>query len=185
MWQGYIQKLLGMDCQVFIPFICKRCGECCRKVGVDLANINPSEVAKHLGISEKEVIERYLGETFCKGKKIKYMITKSRIPCPFLQGNECLIHPVKPDACKGFPVTTDFGDHGIGCPGEEEANRTIHILGRGISYFASPIDIAEEIYIPDQKWEKIVKKYLASHPSKEALELFLKFNQPSSDEKAK
>jgi Fe-S-cluster containining protein len=179
--QGYIQKLLAMDCQVFIPFVCKHCGECCRKVGVDLAHINPFEVAKHLGMSAKEVVKTYLGEiTFYDGEKIEIKITKSRLPCPFLKENECLIHPVKPDVCKGFPVTTDFGDHGIGCLGEEEASRTIHALGKGVPYFASPIETTEEIYVPDEKWEKIIKKYLKSNPSKEALELFLEFNRPLS-----
>lgn len=179
--QGYVQKLLTMGCQVFIPFVCRRCGECCRRVGVDLGSIKPFEVAKYLGVGAKEVVETYLGEvTFYDGKKIEGKITKPRHPCPFLKGNECLIYPVKPSECGAFPVETDFGDHGIGCLANKEAVRAWRGLGRGVPYCVSPIGTTtDEIRIPPEKWDKILAKYRKSNPSKEALELFIKFNQPS------
>lgn len=179
--QGYVLKLLTAGCRVFIPFVCKRCGECCRKVGVHPRAIDVIAVAEYLDISVEEVIEDYMGKVISRDEeKIEYEASIRR-PCPFLKGNECLIYPVRPGQCKAFPVGTDCGDRGIGCPGNKEAMRAWRTLGRGIPYSVKPILRfgAEVSHIPPEKWDKILAKYRRSHPSKEALELFIKFNRPS------
>lgn len=174
--QGHILKLFTTGCRVFIPFVCKRCGECCRKIGVDPHAIDIFTVAEYLDISVEEVIETYLGGEIISRDGKKFIKASIRHPCPFLKGNECLIYPVRPNQCKAFPIGTDGRDHGIGCPAMKEVRRAWRALGEG-----SVESFDDEVCrIPPEEWDEILAMYRKSRPSKEALELFIKFNQPST-----
>ena len=185
--QRYILKLFTADEKIliFIPFVCKRCGKCCRKIGVSSRAIDIAAVVEYLGTGVREVIENYIGKVVsCDEEKIEYEASSApRLPCPFLRGNECIIHPIKPGVCAAFPVRTDFGDHGIGCPGKEEVTRASRALEKGVPCAICAPAIYDETpvgNIPPDKWGKILAKYRKSNPSKEALKLFLKFNRPKS-----
>jgi hypothetical protein len=65
-----------------------------------------------------------------------------------------------------FPITTDFGNHGIGCPAKKETRGSIRALGRGVPYFVIPFESAKDIYIPSEKWDKILTRYLKSNHQK-------------------
>ncbi len=173
--QGHVLRLSFTDLRVFIPLVCKRCGECCRKVGVHPGAIDIFAAAEYLGISAKELVETYIGKVIsCDKKRIKYEAS-IRHPCPFLKENKCLIYPVRPGVCKAFPVETDGRDRGIGCPAMREVRRAWRALGEGsVEFFDGKVCL-----IPPKKWDKILAKYRRSHPSKEALELFIRFNRPS------
>lgn len=64
---------------------CLECGDCCREVG----NIRVTE-------DELEKIRDYLHSDVDAPKST---------PCPFQEGNECLIHPARMLVCKLFPTT--------------------------------------------------------------------------------
>jgi Fe-S-cluster containining protein len=124
--QGYLAYIRKQQ-EVFIPFVCKRCGECCRKVSVRPHEINFRQVAKYLNVSRKEIAEKYLAITTAADGE-----TVHRKPCPFLKGNDCAIYPVRPSPCKGYPVFTDFGTRGIVCMSDQEvrrAEKSIRICG--------------------------------------------------------
>lgn len=180
--RDWAEKMAQNGFSVFIPFVCKRCGECCRKIGVSLCNIDVAAAAKYLNVTEKEVVEGYTGKVIsCDEEKIEYEKSSVlRLPCPFLRGNECLIYPVRPFVCAAFPVGTRLGDHGIGCPGKREATRALRAVKKGLSYTKTPPTFEPKVcQIPPERWDKILAKYLRSNPSKEALKLFLKFNRPT------
>lgn len=171
--QGYVTSL-SKNCLVFIPFICKRCGDCCRKKGVNWRDMNFQKIGEYLGLTPKEVIEKYLAEDSPVDVPIEKRGVKQR-PCPFLKGNECGIYPVRPDPCKSFPVETNCGGSGL-CPGETEAVKSWRFMR---SSSVQPASCSAEMsHVPPEKWDKVLARYLKSNPSKEALELFIKFNQP-------
>lgn len=175
--QGYVAKL-SRDCQVFIPFVCKRCGECCRKAGVNWRYMNFHKIGKYLGLTPKEVVIKYLAEDGPSNVPAGERKTKPQYPCPFLKGNDCGIYPVRPGPCESFPVETNFGGRGVECPGEKEAVRSWRSLRSGSVQPASCS--AELSHVPPDRWDKILARYLKSNPSKEALELFIKFNRPAA-----
>ena len=78
------------------------------------------EIAKFLKLTPNELVTRYIGKIIEKdGEKSveRYKIGKNN-SCPFLSSQKlCLIYDVRPDACRLYPVDTDFGRCDIDCPG--------------------------------------------------------------------
>ena len=144
---GEIINLLTMKCQVFIPFECKRCGNCCRELGVGFAPLDIHRAANFLKINSKDFINRYLGEIIeIKDNVIHWKETKSRRPCPMLrEKNVCTIYPARPGPCRSFPISTDAGDRGIGCLGKSEMIKIRKVLGRGVPYYTSPVSRARTL----------------------------------------
>jgi len=186
--QGWILYLTRTNERIFIPFVCHRCGKCCREVPVSPRSINPFKVAKYFGTSVEEVISKYFGEIVSVSKDgIQIRLTKPWKPCPFLKGNECSIYPIRPYPCICFPVKTDFGDCEIGCPGKLEAMRAMKRLRRGLPYVVasyqnfslSGVRDSLDVRVSPKRWPTILRQYLESNPSKEALEIFLAINVPT------
>lgn len=92
-------------------FQCAMCGNCCRGEGyVRLRPDDITRMAEHLEISEAEFIETYTrapgipahadaGDLWLKDKP------GPEQECILLENNLCRVHPVKPPACVGFPLT--------------------------------------------------------------------------------
>jgi len=84
---------------------CNKCGNCCRYSSGFLVEGDIKNIADFLGITEKELKEKFLeeGEKF-NTKKLRPKILKKGKPygeCIFYQEKEgCTIHPVKPLHCK-------------------------------------------------------------------------------------
>lgn len=169
--QGYL-AYIRKNQKVFIPFVCKRCGECCRKVSVHPYEIDFGKVADYLHVSLKELANRYLTvATATNGKTVNHK------PCPFLKGNDCTIYPVRPSPCKSYPVFTDCGSRGIVCLGDQEVRRSkssIRIFG------STPIGSGDSIKpkILPNEWSIILERYKRSNPSVGALEFFIRINKP-------
>jgi len=106
---------------VVIPFVCQQCGKCCREIGVNPAPMDIARISRHLRLDWTEFVRRYVGDIVtCDNGSPGYVLTKQSHPCPFLtRSSTCRIHRVKPSPCRSFPLETDFGDHGIGCPGKK------------------------------------------------------------------
>ena len=87
---------------------CQRCGNCCRWPGdVHVTDAEISKIAAHLGLAENDFIQR-----FCRVNARRDGLSIDDHPdgsCLFLKGeNECLIQPVKPVHCRGFPNAWNF-----------------------------------------------------------------------------
>lgn len=84
---------------------CDKCGECCRRCDPILVNMRDlTSISTFLGVDIDLVISNYT-----KVLDDGTMSLKAR-PCPFLDGNECSIHPVRPLVCKLFPLQISDGD---------------------------------------------------------------------------
>jgi Fe-S-cluster containining protein len=86
-------------------YLCQRCGNCCRWPGdVRITDAEVKKIAGFLGIREPDFIEGY---TRLNSNRTGLSIIDrpgGAGECIFLNGvNECLIQPVKPLQCSGFP----------------------------------------------------------------------------------
>jgi len=82
-------------------FACLRgCTRCCAASGwVYLTEADLKRAAGWLGLSAREFEQRYVYRT-------RHLLRLRKPPhaqCPFLTGDGCAIHPVKPTQCRAFP----------------------------------------------------------------------------------
>lgn len=103
--QRRIYRILFMRI-TFMSFNCKRCGKCCKKIGIPWTELDPRLVADYLNISLYDFIDLYgfvMNESSGEIEPAEY----NAAPCPFLKyGKEnavCKIYPVRPWICKGYP----------------------------------------------------------------------------------
>jgi len=83
------------------PFECKRCGFCCQgESTVSLSEEEVRRMAAFLGLSREEFLRRY---TVYRGGRLEMRTVDGH--CIFYRGEEgCLVHPVKPDRCRQWPL---------------------------------------------------------------------------------
>ena len=160
---GYYQKLGKQE--VFIPFVCKRCGKCCRERSYFLDTVDGEKAAKILSISLPEL----------KASFTEY-VEKHRLnkPCFFLKDerNECSIYCARPSECKNYP--TDSGDMGIGCPGQIEITKLYKWLAQGYGIGVYP---SGKISISPEFWERLLKKLDKIDVSDEIKRKFITINE--------
>lgn len=165
---GYYQTLYTKYGKqvVFIPFVCKRCGKCCREVSF-LCAFDVKKAAKLLGISLDELKARFVEHVE------KHRLNK---PCFFFidEKNECSIYPVRPSVCMSYPTLTDSGNKGIGCPGYSEIIKLYRRLAQGYGLMITPFG---KISICPEVWEKILKKLDKIYVSDEIKRKFITINE--------
>lgn len=92
--------------EVFEKADCLACANCCRTTPALVDRSDAKRIAKHLGISPKGFIRKYLLEDFNGEMMIQ------RVPCTFLQAdNTCQIYEVRPKACREYPHTDQENFH--------------------------------------------------------------------------
>ncbi len=67
---------------------CRECGECCRVGEVELSDRDIEKLARFLGLSEKEFVEKFV----MAGADGDRILRRSPAGCVFLQGNECTVY---------------------------------------------------------------------------------------------
>jgi len=84
-------------------FKCRRCGNCCQIPGVVRVGEREIErIADFLDLDVSEFIETYT--RLADEKNGLVLLDAKADRCVFLDSrNQCLINPVKPDQCRGFP----------------------------------------------------------------------------------
>lgn len=82
-------------------FECQRgCTACCTQKGfVYLTEADIQRIAAALGMSEADFERRYVYRT----TNVRRLRTAREVRCPFLRGEGCSIHEVKPAQCRLFP----------------------------------------------------------------------------------
>lgn len=93
-------------------FSCRRCGACCRWSGhVLLTNGDVTAVARHLGLTEGEFIQRHTVLAVNRGQLS--LMEQPDGACCFLDAdNSCAIYAARPCQCRDFP----HGWRVSGCP---------------------------------------------------------------------
>ena len=90
---------------------CRKCAECCRVTEVQITERDAEKLARFLGLSGKEFVERHTavdadGAPILKrNKAAKATPTTAATPegCEFLVGNECSVYEARPANCERFP----------------------------------------------------------------------------------
>ena len=83
-------------------YVCRRCTACCRWPGdVRIGDDEIPAIAAHLGLGQEEFIARYT--RLRANRQGLSLVEKNNHECVLLDGNICLVHPVKPAQCRGFP----------------------------------------------------------------------------------
>ncbi len=84
-------------------YLCQRCGNCCRWPGdVRVTDAEVGAIAAFLGREESGFIGSHTRVN--ANRTGLSLIDKPDGSCVFLEGvNTCLIQPVKPAQCRGFP----------------------------------------------------------------------------------
>ncbi len=89
------------------PFVCQRCGACCRWPGI--VRVNDQEItaiADFLGLTETAFIDSYT--RLASDRKSLICTERDDGACVFLTpDNRCRINPVKPRQCRAFPEGWD------------------------------------------------------------------------------
>lgn len=177
---------------VYLPFVCRHCGKCCRKLGTTWKASDIKRAATYLEISPRTFVEEYLGhtlDTMDKEVLFKYEIDSTKTqPCPFLTANnECTIYPVRPYGCQMYPLLNEGGAR-ITCPAYEHLKDAITIMTQGSLMMKQPIvtgtslcpiSAPEDLKMRETiEWSKqrIWETYLQTKPNEQEKNLFKRWN---------
>jgi Fe-S-cluster containining protein len=105
---------------------CQRCTACCRWPGqVRLTDAEIARLAVFKGLSEHDFIQQFTRLRWDRGGLA--LKEQPDGACIFLEGESCVVQPVKPQQCRDFPNLWNF-------PGAEKTCRAI------------PREVSEEEY---------------------------------------
>jgi Fe-S-cluster containining protein len=171
-------KIECQDCDILLPFICRRTGSCC-SVYVPRFSFHDLEIiARDLNLQSNDFLSEYQS---CYLKRI----SGHSVRCPLLEGsNHCLIyqHPLRPQVCRLFPFS--YGGEVItSCPAHVEHRRLLDCLMEGerecMFYDSSFCPNLELRPIPEDRWSEILTRF-QSTPSLPAMSVaFFTFNKPA------
>jgi Fe-S-cluster containining protein len=96
-----------------MDFNCKRCGRCCKEIGIPWVDLDPHRVVDYLKVNLDDFLDSY-GFIVNEYSGEIEATELNMAPCPFLaydrQQAVCKIYPVRPSFCQGYPGP------GILCP---------------------------------------------------------------------
>lgn len=78
---------------------CTQCGNCCKQIHPVLDDRDVERFARGIGLSAKEFSNLHLIEN--EGNSSEYLFNK--LPCPFLENNQCINYANRPDDCSSYP----------------------------------------------------------------------------------
>ena len=89
-----------------MDFECRRCGKCCREIGIPWSELDTHSAAVYLHMELDDFLDSYgygVNEYSGQIEHPEHGVT----PCPFLKYDKessiCRIYPVRPWICKGYP----------------------------------------------------------------------------------
>ena len=99
--------------------------------------------------------------------------------CCFLAESRCLIHEVKPEACRQFPSFTDAAAANVDCPAHKEHKRIERALCRESHemQIRLPSSLKKTRRVPDREWEKILGMVEKADISELFFQTFVRLNR--------
>jgi Fe-S-cluster containining protein len=140
---------------VVVPFVCHRCGKCCRNYYPGIEMVMLPEIANIINKPIYELQAR-LSED-CDGHS-----AGRPADCLFLEPgtSRCLIHEIRPDGCRLFPALTKTGLGKVVCPGYREFDNAVKALSGCENGTAArrATHLKETRPVPEGEWEHTLKK---------------------------
>jgi len=103
------------DWSINLPFLCIKCGACCKLEDFLFAGEVTANHGEHPEVHAKiKALFEELGKMW-KIDEAKYDHYIAKTPCSFLVNNACSIYEIRPLGCQLFPKTT-FGMQTQDCP---------------------------------------------------------------------
>jgi Fe-S-cluster containining protein len=133
---------------------CQRCTACCRWPGiVRLTDAEITRLAAHKGLTEYVFIQRFT--RLADDRRGLVLANNDKGECILLDGNDCSVHPVKPQQCRDFPNLWNFPGFERVCQAiprlvsDAEYQRLIKVAtGRQVNPPPPPQPLAEEPVSP-------------------------------------
>lgn len=91
------RQVQDLDKAISAVIDCTQCGNCCRSLMINVSEKEADELAAFLQTNRSEFDERYIE----KGSNGMMLI--NRIPCHFLQDNQCSVYEHRFEGCREFP----------------------------------------------------------------------------------
>lgn len=141
--KDFVTLMVPLPLTGAFPFHCEACGRCCLHVKESIPLEGPDifRLAQFLRKggerirSTADVLARYAEVTFLSPSGYAMYVLKTtgrEDACVFLKDNRCMVHPVKPKACRTYPVAAVPDGHG-GYMAHLSMDRPYHFKGPGVS----------------------------------------------------
>ena len=165
---------------VNLPFLCTRCGVCCKLD--DFLTAGPIkatlEQQPQLHLQLKAIYDE-IGDLLEKKGQKEYDQYITQTPCPFLKDNLCDVYEFRPDGCRMFPNTA-FAMLSEDCEALDRFKRQYKSLKRGRSCkekFYSTIDPIEPTKYTQRQYQKCVSQLQKVGITKEEMAFFEYLNR--------
>jgi len=146
--------------KVRVPFVCRMCGECCRKLSKVVYDPRTGKVyIEDLEIEWFEGLEEY-----------KHFSHPVKIQCPFLKDDKCEIYEIRPKSCREYPLLT--GDLGVGCPAYKSFKKFLKVFKPEKVEYKVVEGYVKPIRIP----ENFLRIFRSANPTKAEMREFLIIN---------
>jgi Fe-S-cluster containining protein len=102
-----------------MPFVCQRCGACCRVPGyVRLTDADIDALSAALGLTVADFIEQYTDLSPTRSGLV--LKGETDAPCQFLTAeNLCRVHMARPQQCRDYPERWRSADIEAVCLAEQ------------------------------------------------------------------
>lgn len=157
---------------VVVPLVCRLCGNCCRNCYVAVDPESLPEIARVTGESIHAIQDR-LNQGLAGYRQ------GNPPDCCFLADNRCLIHEVKPEACRQFPSFTDAAAGSVECPAHREHKRIEQVLRRRYTQLQirPPSSSRKHRQVPDEQWQELLGIVERQDVSAKFLRAFMLLNK--------
>lgn len=168
-------KMQFPDFDVYLPFECRRCGNCCNGYMPRFSFDDLLQIAIYYGASEQELFDSYR-------QAFSLRIRGEKARCIFMHGSLCSIydHPLRPQACILFPFSFQYANI-RDCPGYDlhhEMLRTMLEGEQGYSLFDSSFCPVEPFRPPPETLgEKFWHRFIGLRPSPMLVRKYLVINE--------
>lgn len=156
---------------VSVPMVCRLCGNCCRNYYVPVELESLPEIARTMGEPIHSIQDRL-------NERLAVYRQGNPADCCFLAESRCLIHEVRPEACRQFPSFTDAAAGNVDCPAHREHKRVEQALCRERRDFQIrlPSSSRGPRRAPHDQWQELLAVVEKADISAEFLRAFLMLN---------
>ncbi len=165
---------------VNLPFLCTRCGVCCKLDDFLAAGpIKATSKDQPKIYSDLKALYDMLGELLDKKGQVQYDEYLMHTACPFLKGKLCSIYKIRPEGCRMFPNTV-FAMLSEDCKALDRFKRQLRSLKRGRSCteaFYSTLEQNKPAKYSQKQYQKCLNQLKQAGITKEELALFQDLNR--------